>query len=225
MKKVLILGATGLVGQNLVKICCASEAVSVVKIFVRKKLSDEDKIKLFGTLEKIEVHQIDFDLLSSVEQHIHGDIVLSALGSTMKKAKTKEHFFHIDHDYNVSFATLAHKNAVKVMGIVSSVGAQQQSPSFYLKTKGMIENDLAKMNFKKFVAVRPSFLIGERGDHRLGEKIGIGVFKSLRPMMFGGLKKYAPITAAEVAQALVDLCLTDQLPQNGLEFERKVILA
>ncbi|MBI2520853.1 MAG: oxidoreductase [Bdellovibrio sp.] len=223
MKTVLILGATGLVGRNLVKICCASDCVDVVKIFIRKKLSDDDKIKLFGPVPKLKIHVIDFDLLSNSEEYICGDIVLSALGSTIKKAKTKERFYHIDHDYNVAFAKLAHKNAAQVMGIISSVGAKKNSPSFYLKTKGMIEHDLAGMNWPKFIAVRPSFLIGERDKDRFGEKIGIGVFKSLRPVMIGGLKKYAPISAGDVAQALVDLCLTDQAPKNGLEYERKII--
>ncbi len=221
MKKVLILGATGLVGRNLVKICCASESIDVVKIFIRRKLSDEEKVKLFGAVEKLEVHIIDFDLLSNDEEHIRGDILFSALGTTMKKAKTKEHFFHIDHDYNVSFAKLAHRNGVPVMGIVSAVGAHSHSHSFYLRTKGLIEHDLSEMNFKRFIAVRPSFLIGEREHHRLGEKIGIGVLESLRPVMLGGLKKYAPIGAFEVAQTLVDLCLGDRIPTNGPDFVQK----
>ena len=70
--------------------------------------------------EKLEVHIIDFDLLSNDEEHIRGDILFSALGTTMKKAKTKEHFFHIDHDYNVSFAKLAQKRC-SCDGIVSAV--------------------------------------------------------------------------------------------------------
>ncbi len=223
MKTVLILGATGLVGQNLVRACCASSLVGTIKIFVRKNLSESEKVKLFGACKKLETVVVDFESLTSSAEHIKGDLVLSALGTTIKVAKSKENFFRIDHDYNLNFAKLAKQNGVPAFGIVSSVGASQKASSFYLKTKGQIENDLAALHFKKFVAVRPSFLIGERGEHRLGEKIGIGVFSSLRPLMFGGLKKYSPIPALEVALTLVDLCLTEREFKTGLDYERKVM--
>ena len=89
---------------------------------------------------------------------------------------------------------------------VSSLGANPNASGDYLKNKGQVEEELKKLNFIKLAILRPSILLGERKENRVGEKIGVFVIQMLSPLFFGNLKKIKPIKAEYVAKAMFDYC-------------------
>ena len=115
---------------------------------------------------------------------------------------TKENQYKIDCTYPYEVGKIAKINGVKQYILVSSVGANFESSNFYLRTKGDLEKKIQSLDFQNFVSVRPSMLLGDREESRLGEKIGKVLSNLLSPLLFGSLRKYHGIEAADVAKAM-----------------------
>jgi uncharacterized protein YbjT (DUF2867 family) len=157
----------------------------------------------FPVREKLEEYLIDFERLSEETRLPAVDDVFCCLGTTIKKAGTKEAFRRVDHDYVVFLAKAALASGAKQFLLVSSIGADAQSRVFYSRVKGEVEADITAMPFRAVQIFRPSMLLGNRTEVRLGEKVAQIVSMPLVLLFVGGLKKYRPIEAKTVARAMV----------------------
>ncbi len=153
MKTALVIGETGLVGNELVNILLESKEYSKVVVFLRKKLPLEN--------EKLEQHLINFDKIELYKEYIKGNDFFCCIGTTIKQAKTKENFTRVDLTYPSVFAEIVKNNGVEKFLLVSSVGANPKSSNFYLRTKGILEEKIKKLQFSITFIFRPSFLVGK----------------------------------------------------------------
>jgi uncharacterized protein YbjT (DUF2867 family) len=199
MKTALIIGSTGLIGSTLLKQLLNNKEYSKVIAFSKRKTGVQHP--------KFTEEIIDFDKPESYESLVKGDDFFCTIGTTIKKAGSKEAFKKVDFEYPKQFATIALKNGVKQFLIISSMGADKDSNSFYLKTKGSIEDFLKQSTFESVAVLRPSILLGNRDEFRLGEKIGGFVMKAFSFLLVGKLKNYKPIESATVAEALEIIAL------------------
>ena len=197
MKTALLFGGTGLVGRELMKRLFEDWHYNELKVFVRKKMV----IKHLH----VDVVQIDFDSMDESAAMIKGDDCFCALGTTMKKAGSREAFRKVDYEYVMNIARIAKQNGVKKFLVVSSIGADPASSNFYLKTKGEMEMALRQLSFEELIIVRPSILMGKRNEFRLGELIGILFARIVSPFMIGPIKRYRPIKARVVARSMIKL--------------------
>lgn len=211
-KAVLVIGATGLVGESLVKQLLEDDDFSVVKIFARKQLVLNH--------QKLEQHVIDFNSIEKYADLIKGDVLFCCLGTTIKTAGSKEAFIKVDYTYPYKFAQQAKRNGVEKFVLVSSLGADKNSSNFYLKVKGDVEADLSRLKFKNLIIVRPSMLLGNRKEFRLGEVIGKKIMKALTFIFVGKLKKYKAIESRTVAKAMIVLSKNDLSEVVVFENER-----
>ena len=113
-------------------------------------------------------------------------------------------------------AQITKSNSVNSFIFVSSGYADPKSSGDYLKFKGEVEEELKRLNFPKLGIMRPSFLLGDRKEKRIGEKIGIFVFKLLSPLFLGPLKKMKPIHSKIVAKVMIRAA-NENLDKNILE--------
>ncbi|UQD57540.1 NAD(P)H-binding protein [Flavobacterium sp. K5-23] len=197
MKTALIIGSTGLVGSHLLNILLESKEYDKVITF-GKRVSGNQHPKLIE-------HLIDFDKPESYDDLVKGDDFFCTIGTTIKKAGSKEAFRKVDFEYPKQFALIALKNGVKQFLLISSLGADANSGNFYLRTKGEIESFLENCNFESVSIVQPSLLLGNRNEFRFGEKAGAFMMKVFSFLFIGNLKKYKPIQGITVAKALFEL--------------------
>lgn len=194
MKTAIIIGATGLVGSFISLKLLDDDRYEKVKVFARSSLEIKH--------QKLEENIVNFDKLEDWKDKIIGDELYSALGTTIKKAGSKEKQFKIDFTYQYEVAKAASENNVKSYFLVSSIGADYKSRNFYLRLKGNLDEKIQQLNFEKIRIFRPSVLVGLRGENRLGESLGIkiaGIVTSIIP----ALKKYKPINASDVATGMI----------------------
>lgn len=194
-KIAIIAGSSGLVGTELLHRLCAEKSFSKVKLLVRRPS---------GFIHiKVQEFIVDFDHIETFREHITGDIFYSCLGSTKAKTPDKCRYYQIDHDLPVHMAKIALDNGMGQFHIVSAIGANSRSSNFYLKMKGETENDITALSFTSAHIYRPSLITGNREEKRLAEKIAIGLFKFLNPLIPGKLKKYRSIQATDIARAMI----------------------
>ena len=193
-KTALIIGATGLVGKNLVLKLMDDSDFEKIRIFVRKPTE--------FVSSKLEEVITDFDAISSYKDLIVGDVLFSCLGTTLKQAGSKEKQKLVDYNYQLEFAEIAKKNGVENYVLISSTGADENSFFFYNKIKGELEVAIKKLNFKKVTIIQPSVLKGSRNDNRIGEELGAFVIDNLSTV-FKFLRKYRSIKGKQVARAMI----------------------
>jgi len=204
-----VIGASGLVGQQLVAQLVAHPEFEKVRIFVRRKSG------LVHT--KLDEQIIDFDRPESWKQLVNGDVLFSTLGTTIKTAKTKANQYRVDYTYQYEFAKAAAGNGVGAYVLVSSMGADPKSSVCDSKMKGELEEEVAKLPFRKLIIVRPSILDGNRQEKRAGERVGLIISRFLTRFI---LKKYRPTPADVLSAKMISLSLdqTDGLRMvEGLE--------
>lgn len=203
MSSILILGATGLVGQQLLTLALGDEKIHRVIAPTRRPLAIVHP--------KLDNPIVQFAQLPLDAPWWRVDSVFCALGSTMKQAGSKSAFYTIDHDFVLAAAKLARAAGARHFALNSSLGAKVDAGSFYLRVKGEVERDLIALNFETLVIVRPSFLDGgERPEKRLGEALAIKVSKWLGRLIPLRLR---PIPTTKVAAAMLQFGL---LPQQGV---------
>ena len=195
MKTVLLFGATGLVGGHVLNQLIQNNNYSKIKIFVRSSTQINNS--------KIEVIQTDFNNLEKHKEEIEGDECFFCIGTTRKNSPNKNEYERVELNIPTQIAQIAKSNSIKSFFFVSSGYADPKSSGDYLKFKGLVEEELKRLNFSKLGIMRPSFLLGYRQEKRVGEKIGIFVFKLLSPLFLGPLKKMKPIHSATVAKAMI----------------------
>jgi uncharacterized protein YbjT (DUF2867 family) len=192
--KAVIAGASGLIGSYLLEILLKASEYDEVVILVRKATDIKDK--------KLTEIILDFEQLENYKDEIKGHVLFCCLGTTNNKTPDKALYRKIDHDYPVTLAKLAQANGVEQYHLVSSIGADFNSSTFYTKLKGETEEDIKTVGLKTLHIYQPSFLKGDRKEFRLMEKILIGLSYIIDPLLIGSLKKYRSIPAKTVAMAM-----------------------
>lgn len=191
-KTALIIGATGLVGNELVKLLLADDDFKTIKIFARKSSGIKN--------HKLEEHIVDFESLPAAD--ITGDVIFNCMGTTLKQAGSKEKQAKVDVEYPANFAKLAAKNKVPVAMVVSAPGADEKSFVFYSRLKGQLERQMKALPFDFLRFIHPSVITGDRQIPRAGEKFFAGLINGVSKIL-PFLKKYRSITGKQVAEALV----------------------
>ena len=195
MKTALLFGSSGLVGGHLLRQLIKNSDYSKIKIFVRLEPEINDP--------KLEIIKTNFNDLENYREDIKGDDCFFCIGTTKQNSSSKDEYRRIELDMPKQIAQIAKSNSVNSFVFVSSGFADPKSSGDYLKFKGEVEEELKKLNFSKLGIVRPSFLMGDRKEKRIGEKIGIFLFKMLSPLFLGPLKKMKPIHSEKVAKAMI----------------------
>jgi len=197
MKTAVVFGSTGLIGGHLVNQLIQDNYYTKIKIFVRSQTSINN--------EKVEVINIDFNNLKNHKTEITGDDCFFCIGTTKQNSPDKNNYQKVELDIPKEIAQIAKANSVKSFIFISSIYANPNSSGNYVKFKGLVEEELKRLNFSKLGILRPSFLMGKRKENRVGEKIGIFTFSALSPLLFGPFKKMRPINSENVAKAMIKI--------------------
>ena len=201
MKTALVFGSSGLVGGHLLSQLIENDDYNKIKIFVRSEPEINDP--------KVEIIKTDFNNLENHKEDIKGDDCFFCIGTTKQNSPDKSEYRRVELEVPKQIAQIAKSNSVNSFVFVSSGYADPKSSGDYLKFKGEVEEELKRLNFPKLGIMRPSFLLGDRKEKRVGEKIGIFVFKLLSPLFLGPLKKMKPIHSATVAKAMIAITQND----------------
>ena len=201
MKTALVFGSSGLVGGHLLGQLIENDDYNKIKIFVRSEPENNDP--------KVEIIKTEFNNLENHKEDIKGDDCFFCIGTTKQNSPDKNEYRRVELDVPKEIAQIAKSNSVNSFVFVSSGYADPKSSGDYLKFKGEVEEELKRLNFSKLGIMRPSFLLGDRKEKRVGEKIGIFVFKLLSPLFLGPLKKMKPIHSETVAKAMIAITQND----------------
>lgn len=196
----LVVGGTGLIGTALSR-RLTSDRFDPVWLLTRQPKTD-------GPTNQHWVHTDFTTWPEASAMDLQGATLFCALGTTLRKAGSPQAFVALDRDLVVNTAHWARDLGVRTCVVVSSLGANPQSRQLYLRTKGEAEQELIALGFDRLVLMRPSLLLGNRDEFRLGEKLGAAVGAVLKPVLAGPLLKYRPVQADQVAAAMVSAALT-----------------
>jgi uncharacterized protein YbjT (DUF2867 family) len=200
-KTAIILGASGLTGNLLLQKLLLDDDFICVKLFVRKPIQIEHP--------KVLQYCVDLLRLEDYSNDFIGDVVFCCIGTTKKKTPDKNKYQAIDFGIPVQAAKLCKTNNISCFIVISALGANANSSIFYNQTKGMMQEAVIKENIKNTYILQPSLILGRRAQFRLGEKVGEILLLFFQLFLFGKLKKYRPIDAAIIADAMLLLFKQD----------------
>ena len=215
MKKALVVGATGLVGRELVQLLLQDARFEKVVVFVRRTTGIRQA--------KLEEHIVPFDTPDSWQHLVTGDFLFSTLGTTIKQAGSQSAQYKVDYTYQYQFAKAAALNGVPSYVLVSSAGAKPSSPIFYSRMKGELEEDIKKLQIPFIHIIQPGLLTGERKDFRLGEKLMAPVLSLVKYIPV--ISQYRPIEGKTVAQAMINAAFNQTKPLQVYTLEEVFTLA
>ena len=208
MKTALLFGASGLVGSHLLNQLIKDTNYSKIKLFVRSVTEIIDP--------KVEIIKTDFNNLQNHKEDVKGDDCFFCIGTTKQNSSDKDEYRRVELDIPKEIAKITKLNLVNSFIFVSAIYANPNSSGDYVRFKGLVEEELKRLNFPKLALMRPSFLMGDRKEKRVGEKIGIFVFKLLSPLLLGPIKKMRPIHSETVAKAMIKAA-NENLEKNIFE--------
>ena len=197
MKTALVFGSTGLIGRHLISQLIKNDNYNKIKLFVRSEIVINEP--------KIEIIKTDFNDLENHIEDVKGDDCFFCIGTTKQNSPDKNEYQKVELDIPKKIAQIARNNSVISFIFISSIYANPKSSGDYVKFKGLVEEELKKLNFSNLGILRPSFLMGDRKENRVGEKIGILTFRLLSPLLLGPLKKMKPINSEKVAKAMIKI--------------------
>jgi uncharacterized protein YbjT (DUF2867 family) len=189
----LVAGATGAVGQALLPILAADPAYREIVVLARRPRADLPS--------KVSWRVVDFERLEDTPLPKVDD-VFCALGTTMKQAGSEAAFRKVDFEYVVAVGRAGRAAGATRFVLNSSVGADPQSRSFYLRVKGEAEAALAGLGYATLALVRPSLLVAERSERRPGEAAAMKLAPLFNPLLVGPLGRYKAVDVATVARAM-----------------------
>jgi uncharacterized protein YbjT (DUF2867 family) len=190
----LLAGASGMVGKLCLPRLLANPAFTQVTAVARRPLPT--------TAPRLAVVVTELDRLAGTPP-VPARAALCALGTTIAKAGSQDAFRKVDHDGVVAFARWAAAGGASTFVLISSVGADPRSSTFYLRVKGETEEDVASIGFRRFVVLRPGLILGAREERRTGEAIAQAVMPAIGALLVGSLRRYRGIAAEQVAAAMV----------------------
>ncbi len=198
--KILVLGASGLVGSNVISQALRSPEIALVIAPTRRPLSPDEKL----------VNPVLADLGDGMRDpaNFAVDAVVCALGTTSKKAGSNEAFRHVDYELPLAFAREAFRLGVNTFALVTAIGASVNSSFLYPRLKGELERDIKTVGFTSLTIARPSMIGGDRAEHRGGESVALFLAKFLRPVL---PRKFHVNPAENIAAALLEAAV-DQHP-------------
>jgi len=208
MKTVLIIGASGQVGQEILQLALQHPDILRVVAPTRRSLPLH---------AKLENPIVDFGELPEEASWWKADFALCALGTTLRKAKSRAGFYRVDHNYILAAAQLLHQTGTPTFGLVSSLGANPLSRIFYLRVKGETERDISALGFDSLTIARPSLLIGGPRSDRLLEGIGLFIGKNMAALL---PKRFRAVSTLQVAQALFSAGLSMPAGSHIIESEQ-----
>lgn len=194
----IVIGATGLVGAQLVAQLAQSERYHTVYQVVRRQ-------PIVACSAKVQTLVIpDFNQLESAlkDLQLTGADAFSTLGTTQKVAGSKQAFYAVDYTLNLNFATLMHQHGAAHLLLLSATGADAKSLIFYNQVKGELEQAVSQLGFARLSIFQPSLLIGQHQDSRLAEGLAQSLFKAFKPLI-PETWSYRPIEAQRVAAAML----------------------
>ncbi|MCK9321941.1 MAG: NAD(P)H-binding protein [Bacteroidales bacterium] len=200
-KTAIVIGATGLTGFQLTKQLIENDKFEKIIVLGRSKTGLQS--------DKLQEHIVDFDKPESFAEFVKGDVLFSCLGTTIKKARTKENQYKVDVTYQYEVAKAAKLNNVATLILISAPGANPKSLIFYSKIKGELENKIKELSFERYLIFQPSVLMGQRTEKRTGEEFAakfVNFFSKILPF----LKKYRGIDTTILAQAMIKAYISDE---------------
>jgi uncharacterized protein YbjT (DUF2867 family) len=194
-KTVVLVGATGLIGNALLHELIQEPKVSEIRIFVRRNIE--------GLPEKVKQIVTDFQDLAVIKEQVVGDVIYCCVGTTRKKTPDLTDYRNIDFGINIGMAKLAKENGISTVHLISAMGASTTARIFYSKLKGEIEEALKELHFTNCYIYQPSMLIGARKESRRMEFIAQKLM-----LLFEGLRllpknEYHSIRAESIAKSIV----------------------
>lgn len=192
--KAILIGATGLVGSQLLDQLLADKGYTKVTVLTRRETGKTHK-------KLIEIN-VDFDQIKEASVDVTGDVLFSTLGTTLKSAGSKERQYEIDYWMQYNVAEMASNAGVKKLVLLSSTGANADSSVFYSRMKGELDEAVKKLDFNQVSIIRPSMLAGDRKEFRWTEKIFTPIMYALS--WIPGIRKYRPIKDKTVASAMIN---------------------
>lgn len=207
MATLLLVGATGLVGREVLCLALADPRVKHITAPTRRPLAAHSHLTN---------PSVDFDALPPDAAWWKADAVICTLGSTIRKAGSKEVFHRIDHGYPLAVARLARAHGTRGFALTSSTGADPQARSFYLRTKGELERDLDACGFPSLTLVRPSLIGGHRDESRPAERLAMFFMTAFRPVI---PRRYRMVPAEKIARALLEAALSAIPGRHVIESE------
>ncbi len=200
-KRALVAGASGLVGRECLAALLASYRYAEVVALVRRPLPQRDP--------RLKQLQVDFDGLDNALESLIMDDVFCCLGTTMRRAGSREAFWRVDYELPLRLANTTRNRGATRFVLVSSLGANRRARTFYLRVKGELETALTALDFPTLIVVRPSLLLGNRPESRPGEAAAALVMRAISPILVGRFRKLRPVPARTVALAMVAAANTD----------------
>ncbi len=193
-----LIGATGLIGNHLLEQLMADSEFEKIRLIVRRPLEINDP--------GVEIRVIDFEDQAAFEEAIAGSaVVFCSVGTTQQKVSgDMDAYRKIDYDIPMNAALLSKKTGCETFILVSSVGAESKSRTFYLRLKGEVESHIKKLGFNSLYIMQPSMLLGDRKEFRMGELIMQVVMKLVSGILVGNSAKFKPIHANKVAIAMIN---------------------
>lgn len=193
---VMVAGATGLVGREVLAALSAAKNIGAIHVVGRRAPDSRDARTLF--------HAVDFAQLTQLQQLPPVDEVYIALGTTIKVAGSQAAFRAVDHDAVLALARHARQHGARRLAVVSAMGADAASRIFYNRVKGETEDALRALGYDTLVIARPSMIDGDRASlnqpGRPGEGLGLALMRRIKPLI---PSNYRPIAARDIAQAMV----------------------
>lgn len=193
--KLILIGATGLVGREVLRLALSDARVTAIVAPVRKSLSAHPRL---------DAPRVDFDRLPADAPWWQADAVICTLGTTMKVAGTRQVFSRVDHDYPLAAARLALAAGTRTYALNSAAGANAASRFFYNRVKGELERDLEALGFASLTYVRPGLIGGERDEARAGEGAALRTLRVLGPVL---PRRWRINPAPHIASALLEAAL------------------
>lgn len=204
----LVFGATGLVGGYLLEELAKLDIYSKVVVFSRREPSVKNN--------KFELVINNLKNIEDISTRITGLDLFCCLGTTIKKAGSKEAFKKVDLHLPSKIAEIASRNQVQNFAVISSIGAKTDTRNFYLQVKGLMEQAVMKNSFEHIIIVRPSLLMGDRKEFRFGESVAKITMPLFNLFLRGRLRKFRSIHGRKVAKAMINLVL---FPRKQVIFE------
>lgn len=215
MTTALIAGATGLVGGHVLQLLLAGGAYERVVAVGRRELATR--------YQRLEQRIVDFDTLDALADFPAADDIYCALGTTIKRAGSQEAFRRVDHDYVVALAHAGLRAGATQFLLVSAIGADPNARVFYSRVKGETEAAVRQLPYRGIQIFRPSLLLGERAEFRIGERVATWFAPVVGLALVGPLRRYLPIQATDVAKAMVRIA--HEAPRGPNVFEYDGIVA
>jgi len=207
----LLAGASGLVGGHLLKLLLADGGYARVITLGRRAVATRHP--------QLDQRVVDMDALDTLPDVPGADDAFCCLGTTIKTAGSQQAFRKVDYDYVLAFARAGQRAGARQFLLVSALGADPGSRIFYSRVKGETEAAVKQVPYQGVQIFRPSFLMGDRVERRLAERIGVPIARAVAPLLVGPLRRYRPIDAADVARAMVQIAKDAPRGPNVFEYD------